>query len=53
MDIELKIDADCVSTDYETILFVKTSMNYGFVERLQFIKSTYRFVRADFIILNT
>jgi hypothetical protein len=52
MDIELKIDADCVSTDYETILFVKTLINYGFVERL-FIKSMYRFVRADFIILNT
>jgi hypothetical protein len=53
MDIEVKIDADCVSTEYETILFVKSLMDYKFVERLQFIKSTYRFARADFIILNT
>jgi len=53
MDIEIKIDADCVSTEYETILFVKSLMDYKFVGRLQFIKSTYRYARADFIILNT
>jgi len=53
MDINIKIDADCVSTEYETILFVKSVIDCQFVERLQFIKSTYRFARADFIILNT
>jgi len=53
MDIEIKIDADCVSTEFETISFVKSLMDCQFVERLQFIKSTYRFARADFIILNT
>jgi Holliday junction resolvase len=53
MDIEIKIDANCVSTEYETILFVKSLIDYQFVERLQFIKSTYKYARADFIILNT
>ena len=53
MDIQIKIDSNCVSTEYETILFVKSLMDCQFVERLQFIKSTYRFARADFIILNT
>ena len=53
MDIEIKIDANCVSTEFETILFIKSLMDYQFVERLQFIKSTYRFARADFVILNT
>jgi len=49
MDIQIKIDADCVSTEFETITFVKSLMDCQFVERLQFIKSTYRFARADFI----
>ena len=53
MDIEIKIDANCVSTEFETILFIKSLIDCQFVERLQFIKSTYRFARADFIILNT
>ena len=53
MDIQIKIDADCVSTEYETILFVKSLMDYQFVERLEFKKSTYRFARADFIIVNS
>jgi Holliday junction resolvase len=53
MDIEIKIDADCVSTEYETILFIKSLIDSQFVDRLQFIKSTYRFARADFVILNT
>ena len=53
MDIEIKIDANCVSTEFETILFVKSLMDYQFVERLRFIKSTYKYARADFIILNT
>jgi Holliday junction resolvase len=53
MDIEIKIDANCVSTEFETIMFVKSLIDCQFVERLQFIKSTYRFARADFIILNT
>ena len=52
MDIEIKIDANCVSTEFETILFIKSLIDCQFVERLQFIKSTYRFARADFIILN-
>ena len=52
MDIQIKIDANCVSTEYETILFVKSLMDYQFVERLRFIKSTYKYARADFIILN-
>jgi len=34
-------------------LFIKSLIDCQFVERLQFIKSTYRFARADFIILNT
>ena len=53
MDIQIKIDANCVSTEYETILFVKSVIDCQFVERLQFIKSTYRFARADFIIVNS
>jgi len=53
MDIQIKIDADCVSTEYETILFVKSLIDYQFVERLEFRKSTYKYARADFIILNT
>ena len=53
MDIKIKIDADCVSTEYETILFVKSLIDYQFVERLDFKKSTYKYARADFIILNT
>ena len=53
MDIEIKIDANCVSTEFETILFIKSLIDCQFVDRLQFIKSTYRFARADFIILNT
>ena len=53
MDIEIKIDANCVSTEFETILFIKSLMDCQFVERLQFIKSTYRFARADFIIVNS
>jgi len=53
MDIQVKIDANCVSTEYETILFVKSLIDSRFVERLLFIKSTYYFARADFIILNT
>jgi len=42
-----------VSTEYETILFVKSVIDCQFVERLEFKKSTYRFARADFVILNT
>ena len=53
MDIEIKIDANCVSTEFETISFVKSLIDCQFVDRLLFIKSTYRFARADFIILNT
>ena len=53
MDINIRIDANCVSTEFETILFIKSLIDCQFVERLQFIKSTYRFARADFVILNT
>jgi hypothetical protein len=49
MDIEVNIDADCGSAEYETIFFVKSLMDCGFVNRLQFIKSNYPFARADFI----
>ena len=52
MVIEIKIDADCVSTEYETILFIKSLIDCQFVNRLEFRKSTYRFARADFIIVN-
>ena len=52
MDINIRIDANCVSTEYETILFVKSLIDYQFVERLEFRKSTYRYARADFIIVN-
>jgi len=52
MDINIKIDANCVSTEFETILFIKSLIDYQFVERLEFKKSTYRFARADFIIVN-
>ena len=52
MDIEIKIDADCVSTEFETISFVKSLMDCQFVERLDFKKSTYKYARADFIIVN-
>ena len=52
MDISIRIDADCVSTEFETISFVKSVIDCQFVERLEFKKSTYRFARADFIILN-
>jgi len=52
MDINIRIDADCVSTEYETILFVKSLIDCQFVERLEFKKSTYRYARADFIIVN-
>jgi Holliday junction resolvase len=52
MDIEIKIDAECVSTEYETILFIKSLIDCQFVNRLEFRKSTYRFARADFIIVN-
>jgi len=53
MDIAIKIDANCVSTEYESILFVKPLIDYQFVDRLLFIKSSYPFARADFIIVNT
>jgi len=53
MDINIKIDANCVSTEFETILFIKSLIDCQFVERLEFRKSTYRFARADFVILNT
>ncbi len=52
MDINIKIDANCVSTEFETISFVKSVIDCQFVERLEFKKSTYRFARADFIIVN-
>ncbi len=52
MDINIKIDANCVSTEFETILFIKSVIDCQFVERLEFKKSTYRFARADFVILN-
>ena len=53
MDIQIKIDANCVSTEFETILFIKSLIDCQFVERLEFKKSTYRFARADFIIVNS
>jgi len=52
MDISIRIDANCVSTEFETILFIKSLIDCQFVERLEFRKSTYRFARADFIIVN-
>ncbi len=52
MDINIRIDANCVSTEFETILFIKSLIDCQFVERLEFRKSTYRFARADFIIVN-
>ena len=52
MDISIRIDANCVSTEFETILFIKSLIDCQFVERLEFKKSTYRFARADFVILN-
>ena len=52
MDIQIKIDANCVSTEFETISFIKSLIDCQFVERLEFRKSTYRFARADFIIVN-
>ena len=52
MDINIKIDANCVSSEFETILFIKSVIDCQFVERLEFRKSTYRFARADFIIVN-
>ena len=52
MDINIKIDANCVSSEFETILFIKSLIDCQFVDRLEFKKSTYRFARADFIIVN-
>jgi len=52
MDINIRIDANCVSTEFETILFIKSLIDCQFVDRLEFRKSTYRFARADFVILN-
>ena len=44
---------DFVSNELSTMNFIKYLFDNDFVPRLQFIKSSYKMARVDFLILNT